>query len=42
MMKTITCLYSEIIAIIYTGKKLIQNFVILLTNITKIAKKKRT
>jgi len=41
MIKIFTCPYSVIIVIMYTGKKLIQNFVILLDNIRKIAKKKR-
>jgi len=37
----ITCPYSTIIVNMYTGKILIQNLVILLQDITKIAKKKR-
>jgi len=41
MIKILTYPYSTIIDIMYAGKKLIQNFVILLHDIRKIAKKKR-
>jgi hypothetical protein len=39
MLKMLTCPYSAIFILMYMGKKLIQNFVILLHDIRKIAKK---